>query len=147
MPVERLPVGREPSRHLPQQVAGQMTHLDPGQDQKTRLVSNATQVAAPHFGGPADELIPPSQMPRRRRPGILPRGDHFPMAPIGVSTKGKRSLTVAARIGIAAASIRAATVRERLPSWQASRETILFTRPLWQSAPECPESQTQIGRA
>src|ERR1700709_2675772 len=45
-----------------------MRNLDPGQNQKARVIGNETNVAPPRVRTPADVAIPTAQMTRRRTP-------------------------------------------------------------------------------
>src|SRR2546422_1780985 len=50
----------------PQQMAGQMRHADPGQDEQTGVVGDQTQMAAPLGSRPADPLNACGALPGRR---------------------------------------------------------------------------------
>ena len=53
----RLPIARHPARHSPQNVAGQLRHADPGQDQKPAVVDDLSQMGLPLTGCPTNEGI------------------------------------------------------------------------------------------
>ena len=54
------------SAHLPEQMAGQMRHPDPGQDQKAGVVGEQRQVALAHLRVPSDKRIAALRFPCRR---------------------------------------------------------------------------------
>jgi hypothetical protein len=68
MAVHPIPIVRQGARHLPQNVRRQMRNLNPGQNQKARVRSNETDVAAPFFGTPSCISVPAAQVARRRTP-------------------------------------------------------------------------------
>ncbi len=69
MGIECLPVLRDPSRHPPQQMAGQPRHAQPRHNQESGIVGDEVQMPSAHLGRPADEPVPRRQVTRRRRPG------------------------------------------------------------------------------
>src|SRR5919202_2024605 len=69
VPVHLFPVTRQRCRHAAENVRGQMRHLNPGQNQKARVISDETNVALAGFLAPADVAVAAPQMARRRTPG------------------------------------------------------------------------------
>ena len=68
MAVHPFPVVGQSAGHLPQNVRRQMRNLDPGQDQKARVIGDEADVAPPRFRAPADVAVAAAQMTRRRTP-------------------------------------------------------------------------------
>ena len=66
MAILALPVGANLSADRPEQVAGQVRHRDPGQDQKARVVGQAREVVFPRPAFPSDEGIARGALPRGR---------------------------------------------------------------------------------
>ena len=66
MAVFSLPVPGDAARHLPQDPTAQIRHLDPGQDEKTRVVGHQLQMALPLSARPTDELVARLTLPSRR---------------------------------------------------------------------------------
>jgi hypothetical protein len=58
VPIHSFPVVRQSGRHPAENVRRQMWRTDPGQDQKTCVVSDEPNVALASFLIPADEPIP-----------------------------------------------------------------------------------------
>src|SRR5580704_15905257 len=69
VPIETLPVLGDAHGHAAQNVGGEMFHLDPGQNQVTRVISKKANITPPRCRTPADVAIARSQMPRGTRPG------------------------------------------------------------------------------
>src|SRR5512141_1292322 len=80
--VHPLPVAREHCRHAAENMRGQVWHLDPGQNQKARVICNETDVAFARLLAPTDVTIAASEMTR----GGTPRhaGDGPPLRPYQV---------------------------------------------------------------
>src|SRR6266566_2337460 len=66
MSVLLLPVRRQPRGDPPQQMAGQVWHTHPRQNEQTRVVGDQPQMAAALVVCPADPLIACGAPPRRR---------------------------------------------------------------------------------
>ena len=77
MLIDAFPIGREPLRHVPEQVRGQVRHLHPRQDQKARIGGEEAQV-------------------RRRASALQPmKRSRSPSAPRGRSPREARHRAVA----------------------------------------------------
>ena len=81
MPVDPLPVLRQDPRHPAQDVRRQVRDLDPRQDEEPQVVRQEAEIPAALVFRPADEPVPRTQVPRRRRPRQarqepLPGTDH-----------------------------------------------------------------------
>ena len=66
MSVSRLPISGQPSGDAPQQVAGQMGHADPGQDQKATIVDQQRQAARAGGVVPTNPAVAGLGLPGRR---------------------------------------------------------------------------------
>src|SRR5204862_7515585 len=55
--------------HAAENVRCQIRNRDPGQYEKSCIVSDETNIAAPRFGAPANVAVPTAQMVWRRTPG------------------------------------------------------------------------------
>src|ERR1035438_9686126 len=64
LPILGLPVLADAPADLAQNVAGQMRHPDPGEDEKTRVVDDPSQLAGALQGTPANPLVPHRALPR-----------------------------------------------------------------------------------
>jgi hypothetical protein len=64
--VALLPVGIDPPDNLPQNSAGQLPNLNPGQDQKTAVVGEERQALRALLNRPANPLVAASALPGRR---------------------------------------------------------------------------------
>ena len=60
----RLPIARHPACHPAQNVAGQLPHAYPGQDQKPAIVHDLSQVGLPFAGRPPNKGIAGLGLPR-----------------------------------------------------------------------------------
>src|SRR6185312_11560796 len=70
--IDRFPLGRQHSRHSPQEVGGQVGYLHPRQYQKAGVIGHTTDVMTACLGGPAQVAIAWAQVssggaPRKER--------------------------------------------------------------------------------
>jgi hypothetical protein len=74
MMVEILPVGTDSTEDPPQQMTGQVRHLDPGQNQIPAVVSDQVKVVLVGLLGSSDELIAQVELAGSRTPSRARNG-------------------------------------------------------------------------
>src|SRR5260370_22214744 len=68
VPVGAFPILRNLAGHAAEDVRRQVRDSDPRPNQKTRVVGAQSAVASPCLAPPADEAVPPRQVPRAPPP-------------------------------------------------------------------------------
>ena len=64
VPVQSIPIGADLAPHTPQDVRGQVGHLDPGQNQKAGVVREQVDVGQASLFAPANMAVATAQVTR-----------------------------------------------------------------------------------